>query len=58
MSHPATRSGGKQQRLAIARVLPKKPAWVLADEATSALDEDAESTRENAFYRIEPEMKP
>lgn len=37
-------SGGEQQRLALARVLLKKPAWVLADEATSALDEDAEAT--------------
>lgn len=40
-------SGGEQQRLAIARVLLKKPAWVFADEATSALDEDAEQ----AVYR-------
>ncbi|WP_024539355.1 ABC transporter ATP-binding protein/permease [Comamonas badia] len=35
-------SGGEQQRLAIARVLLKHPAWVFADEATSALDSPTE----------------
>ena len=37
-------SGGEQQRLAIARVLLKKPTWIFADEATSALDEAAEKS--------------
>ncbi len=37
-------SGGEQQRLAIARVLLKKPQWIFADEATSALDEAAEKS--------------
>ena len=47
-------SGGEQQRLAIARVLLKKPAWVLADEATSALDEDAEAT---LYQRLVSQVK-
>ncbi|MEQ1537183.1 MAG: ABC transporter ATP-binding protein/permease [Burkholderiaceae bacterium] len=37
-------SGGEQQRLAIARVLLKKPQWIFADEATSALGVEAENT--------------
>ncbi|KQX22058.1 ABC transporter ATP-binding protein/permease [Variovorax sp. Root434] len=37
-------SGGEQQRLAIARVMLKKPRWIFADEISSALDAPAERT--------------
>ena len=40
-------SGGEQQRLAVARVLLRKPRWIFADEATSALD----ATAENLVYK-------
>ena len=42
-----TLSGGEQQRLAIDRVLLKKPKWIFADEATSAVDE----ATENILYK-------
>lgn len=45
-------SGGEQQRLALARVFLKKPAWIFADEATSALDEEAEKALYNRLLDI------
>lgn len=43
-----TLSLGEQQRIAFARILLQKPAWIYMDEATSALDEEAEGT----LYRL------
>jgi putative ATP-binding cassette transporter len=38
-----TLSGGEQQRIALARVLLAKPAWVFLDEATASLDPESET---------------
>ncbi len=40
---PMILSLGEQQRIAFARILLQKPAWIYMDEATSALDEAAEA---------------
>ena len=47
-------SPGEQQRIAFARALVQKPAWLFLDEATSALDEATESR----LYRLLRERLP
>lgn len=47
-------SPGEQQRLAFARALLQRPAWLYLDEATSALDEAAE----DRMYRLLKERLP
>ena len=45
---------GEQQRVAFARVLLVRPAWVFLDESTSALDE----RRERDMYQLIAEELP
>lgn len=47
-------SGGEKQRLAFARLLLAKPAWILIDEGTSALDIEAETM----LFRLVGERLP
>ena len=47
-------AGGEQQRLAIARAMLAKPAWLFLDEATAAMDEKMES----AIYVLLAEKLP
>jgi putative ATP-binding cassette transporter len=42
-------SVGEQQRVAFARLLLHKPAWVFMDEATSALDENIQTSMMSLF---------
>ena len=45
-------SGGEQQRVAIARILLRRPHWIFADEATSALDEATEAWLYEALLQM------
>ncbi len=47
-------SVGEQQRLAVARALLQKPAWLFLDEATSALDSASEERLYQALLRMLP----
>lgn len=43
------RAGGQKQRIAIARVFLKNPAFLILDEATSALDSETEKAIQRSF---------
>ena len=45
-------SGGKKQRIAIARAILKDPKILLLDEATSALDAESEHVVQEALERV------
>jgi len=45
-------SGGQKQRLAIARVLLKKPQFIILDEATSALDTESENLIKESLQQV------
>lgn len=48
-------SGGEQQRIALARALIQRPAWLFLDESTSAIDEASETTIYQVLRRHLPD---
>lgn len=47
-------SGGQRQIIALARVLFKKPQFLILDEATSAMDRNTENFTMNLLQKIKP----
>ncbi len=47
-------SGGQKQIIALARVLFKKPQFLILDEATAAMDRNTEKFTMNLFEKIKP----
>ena len=47
-------SGGQKQIIALARILHKKPQFLILDEATAAMDRNTENFTMNLFEKIKP----